>query len=327
MAETLPSVATAPNEPRKLDDVLIAMDVVDTLRHREESLTKELDTEGREERQVARLREIYKAQGIEVSDDALREGVRALEEKRFHYQPPRRGFSVRLAEAYIDRDKWSKPVIAGLAAIGIGAAAWQFGVVQPSRVRAEATRIELTQTLPTELQRLHAAVLASSRDPDARVLADSLLQTGTVAAGNGEARKARDSVIGLKALQTDLAATYQVQVVYGYDSDGDERQSGIVRINDEVAGLSNYYLIVEAVNAGGDVLEVPITNEETRATKRVRKWGQRVSKDAFNAVAEDKRDDLIIQNNVIGRKIAGQLKPVLSVETPGGAITEWEEWR
>jgi hypothetical protein len=55
----------------------------------------------------------------------------------------------------------------------------------------------------------------------------------------------------------------------------------------------------------------------------VTRWGQRVSEQAFNSVASDKRDDQIIQNAVIGAKASGVLTPTYTVATPGGAILEW----
>ena len=60
--------ASAPSQPQTLDDVMIAMDVVDTLRHREDLVRRELNEEGRESELIARLRQIYRDQGIEVPD-------------------------------------------------------------------------------------------------------------------------------------------------------------------------------------------------------------------------------------------------------------------
>lgn len=325
MTDTSP--ASALKAPQKLDDVLIAMDVVDTLRHREETLLRELDTEGREERLVARLKEIYTAQGIEVSDAALREGVRALEEKRFHYVPPSRSLSVRLAELYIDRRYWLKPLVASVAAIAIGLAGWQFGVVAPGKARAEAQRIELTQTLPKTADTLFNSIQASTRDPEALRLAEAYKAAALQAARSNDPRSARDSLKNLEVLQADLAASYQVKVVYGYDSDGRERDSGVYRINLDDADLTNYYLIVEAIGADGRALEVPVQNEETGKADRVRKWAQRVDKETYYAIGSDKADDRIIQSAVIGSKPPGALSPTFTVNTPGGALTEWDSWR
>ena len=94
------------DEPRKLDDVLLAMDVVDTLRHRERVVDMELDAEARETQLIERLKDIYAAQGIEVPERILKDGVKALEEQRFTYKPPENTFGVKLARAYVNRRKW-----------------------------------------------------------------------------------------------------------------------------------------------------------------------------------------------------------------------------
>ena len=54
MAET----AVATGKPQTLDDIMIAMDVVDTLRHREDLVHRELNEEDREAELIARLRKI-----------------------------------------------------------------------------------------------------------------------------------------------------------------------------------------------------------------------------------------------------------------------------
>ena len=48
-------------EAKPLDEVLLAMDVVDTLRHRENTLMRELDEEGRRGELITRLKDINDA--------------------------------------------------------------------------------------------------------------------------------------------------------------------------------------------------------------------------------------------------------------------------
>jgi hypothetical protein len=91
-----------------LDEVMLAMDVVDTLRRRERLVKRELDAEGREEDLKERLRKIYHAQGIEVPDHILEEGVAALKEDRFVYKPPLEGLGIKLARLYVARGRWGK---------------------------------------------------------------------------------------------------------------------------------------------------------------------------------------------------------------------------
>lgn len=291
----------------KLDDVLLAMDVVDTLRHREQLVMTELDAGAREAALLVRLKEIYAAQGIDVPETILREGVKALEEKRFLYEPPKPSLGVTLAKIYIARSRWLGPAAAALVAVVALAGAWQVGVAAPARA------------LPAELEKLHQEIGAAVVEPAAALKADALYTEGrrAVRAGDtGEAREARDA---LRQMQADLDTVYQVRVVYGPG----EENSGLFRIPDDLPGARNYYLIVEAVDVSGDLVEVPISSEEDRRSDRVTRWGQRVSEAAYTAVGADKGDDQIIQNAVIGQKPAGYLTPQYTVETPGGAILEW----
>jgi hypothetical protein len=62
---------TCRRAPVPLDEVMLAMDVVDTLRHREELVAQELAGGDRDAAMLERLRRIYAAQGIEVPDHVL----------------------------------------------------------------------------------------------------------------------------------------------------------------------------------------------------------------------------------------------------------------
>jgi hypothetical protein len=106
--------ATAPAAPApKLGDLMLAMDVVDTLRHDQRLVERELSADASEEALIKRLREVYKSQGIEVSDRVLEEGVKALNEKRFSYELPRPGLARNLALLWIDRTRIGK-ILLGL---------------------------------------------------------------------------------------------------------------------------------------------------------------------------------------------------------------------
>src|SRR5215470_15673533 len=105
VAPTAPGAST-PAAP--LDELMLAMDVVDTLRHRELMLDREVEAEDRDQRLLVRLREIYSAQGIEVTDEVLAQGVAALREERFVYTAPMPSFGRSLATLYVSRGRWGK---------------------------------------------------------------------------------------------------------------------------------------------------------------------------------------------------------------------------
>ena len=80
-----------------LSEVMLAMDVVDTLRHQESIVERELQSEDREAELIEKLRKIYADQGLEVSDEVIAEGVKAMREERFAYRPPPGGLNTTLA--------------------------------------------------------------------------------------------------------------------------------------------------------------------------------------------------------------------------------------
>ena len=304
---------------KPLDEVLLAMDVVDTLRHRETTLLREMDEVGRRKELIARLKDIYHAQGIEVSDAVIEEGVQALKERRFAYTPPKPSLSVQLAKLYVSRDRWSKPVLGGLVALGLVGTVYQFGIAGPAAARAEAAQIELTQTLPGQVAALEDEIGRLSMQDRATQVAATYVQDARSALRNEDANAAKLAIQSLEALRDELSTSYEIRVVYGPD----EARSGVIRLNDNVPGNTLYYLIVEAIDPAGRPVQRLITNQENTQTRRAAKWGQEVSETDFNRVAADKRDDMIIQNAVIGTKAVGALDPEFSVDTTGGAILEW----
>lgn len=302
----------------QLDDVMLAMDVVDTLRHRERLIDMELGAEAREAALIERLRDIYKAQGIDVPDRILADGVKALEEKRFVYEPPQGGLAVTLAKAYVARDRWLKPVAFVLGLAALATAVWQFGVAGPQQEAATRAEQALAVALPAELESAYAAALSLAAADEARIRLDVAHAEGTRAIAAGDERAARAAVRDLEALRSDLALDLLVRVV----SRAGEN-SGVFRVPDDNPAARNYYLIVEAVDARGRAHALEIMSEEDQSVRRVAKWGVRVPQAVFDRVAADKADDGIIQNAAVGQKPKGALTPAYSIDTSGGAILEW----
>src|SRR5262245_60189976 len=131
-----------------LDDVMMSMDVVDTIRQDQRIAERELNDETRRSELIERLRVIYRGQGIEVPDDILKEGVRALEERRFVYEPPRSSLSIVLARIYVQRRRWAQWIGGGLLAILALWLCWNIFYVWPQARQEAAARAELSQLLP-----------------------------------------------------------------------------------------------------------------------------------------------------------------------------------
>ena len=163
----------APSQPQSLDDVMIAMDVVDTLRHREDLVRRELNEEGREGELIARLRQIYRDQGIEVPDQVLAEGVKALKDSRFVYTPPPASWKRTLLTLWVKRQMHSKRLGIAAAALVALFGSYHLFVTRPAKLAQERARIEISETLPKQLRQAHADVMAIATDEAAKQKADS----------------------------------------------------------------------------------------------------------------------------------------------------------
>jgi Family of unknown function (DUF6384) len=302
----------------KLDDLMMAMDVVDTIRHREDVLERELSLGDRDEELIQRLRDIYKGQGIEVTDAVLKEGVKALKEQRFQYKEPPDGLLTGMFRLWIKRGVLSKWLAAILVVVGLGWYANAQGWFSPDQQRAERDAIELQQVLPDTLRQEIASTRAASRDPAAEAQIAALALAGETAIKDKNAGATRQAIADLKALRARLTQQYELVIV----SRPGER-TGVFRIPDDQTAARNYYLIVEAIDPTGRKLSLPIKSEENQRTETVDKFAIRVPKSTYDAVVRDKQDDGIVQDNVLGRKQAGFLENVYGKPVQGGMITKW----
>jgi len=314
MTDTAVASPVAPpvveQQSSKLDDIMLAMDVVDTLRHDQKITERELAEGDREVDLIERLRDIYRKQGIDVPDEILRQGVKALREERFVYKPPRDSLSVKLARLYVTRGTWGKWALGALAALAIGAGVLSY--------QGYVARTELTQTIPAAITRLSADINREATADAVRARVAALVTDGTIAARDGKAEAARAAVADLERLRDDVRMEYDVRIV---SRPGES--TGVWRRPRRNPNAMNYYLIVEAIGRDGRPLSRSITSEEDATTRVVTKWGVRVPESLYRQVEADKRDDGIVQNAILGRKLRGQLEPTWREALPGGAITSW----
>ena len=320
MTETSLPIAAA--KPETLDDIMLAMDVVDTLRHEREMVASDLNAVERREDLVARLRGIYDAQGISVPDDVLMDGVMALEEERFAYHPPKKGIMASLAKAYISRKKWLPLIYTVGFIIGSVLAVNYVGFVRPAQIEAKQEQTLLSKVLPERLEAARERAVSAASTADLKTRANDLYAEGEVAIDNKDIAGAKEKTERLESLSRALNQSYELRIVSRFNE-----ASGVYLDSKINPDIRNFYLIVEAVAADGDILKLPIEDEEYKTRQTVNKFGVRVPKAVFDAVAADKKDDQIIQNDVLGAKPRGVLDPILSFEGakdwPLGYIVEW----
>ncbi len=406
-----------------LDEVMLAMDVVDTLRHEQDVISRELHSDARDAAFVARVQQIYAGQGITVSDDIIRQGVEALKQDRFTYAPPKRTVAVRLAEFYIERWRWFRRTV--FTTLGVGTL-WvvatlpgqiadhfaygkfedQISNLQKGAVRHQS---ELTsqqrrlEQLDPEAQPISEAAVSERKAKAGRLLTDALATTGELAvlaplsadqfAADQEAaerllvaeqarlsdlskplaeirsqlgsaaelqeieqsfRVGRTLLLGL-ALSEPVAA--EMQRLDGASEqtlrlgEVDKARSAVARFSQAAAQVDlayelrivnrpgvqsgvrrkatgqdvgrSHYVIVEAVDADGEILKLPVTNEETQQVETVSRFAIRVPQSVYDQVRADKQDNGLIDAAVVGTKVRGELEPRYSVEIAGGTITDW----
>jgi hypothetical protein len=423
MNTATPAVLTRP-DTTPLDEVMLAMDIVDTLRHDRSTVERELDAETRDEVLIERIKQIYAGQGIEVTDDLIRKGVEALKQDRFAYVPPKPSFALRLAQVYIDRWKWFKRTVITGALVSGGLVAyqlpqqWQDGRAyaayenrleelgtrvdrfdqrlarlkrwhdeqkaadEPARAaiaklvdevdntikttiaqradlptiaavnadryaeQAQATESaisrdlavlgEMEATLNTTEQKSSAVdrlgLLAARFQSAATILSDAALrpadqaivagvrQQAEAALRAGDALLAEASVQRLDQIAAQLSQVYELRIVSQAGV-----KSGVWRYPVDNPMGRNYYLVVEAISESGQVLSLPIRNEETQQIEQVNRYAVRVPESVYESVKADKLDNGLIDDGLVGTKRRGELEVDFKMPINGGYITEWDD--
>jgi hypothetical protein len=297
---------------------MLAMDVVDTLRHADRLVERELGGDERKEALKRRLREIYASQGITVPEHILDQGVAALEEQRFTYRPTPPSFARTLATLWVTRARWGRAGLIGLGLLVLLGGGWWFGVHLPAERTRVAEQTELSERIPRALEAERARVAAVTQSADARAQAGRLVAEGEAAARAGSLSDARDRLARLQTLQRRLSQEYTVRIV---SRPGEP--SGVWRVPQANPRARNFYLIVEAVDQNGRPIEVPVTSEEDGRTVMASKWGLHVTPEEFDRVRREKQASGLIEDPVVGQKRAGELQPSWTIHTTGGAILQW----
>lgn len=301
-----------------LDEVMMAMDVVDTLRHRQDLVLREMGGEAKEHRLIERLRDIYSQQGIEVPDHILREGVAALEQDRFVYDPAPASFGRWLAERYVSRLKWGRPVLIGLIVAVLALGAYFLAYLPYQAAQERQAQVELSEIMPAEMQALYDTIYNETKVQSAVAEAQSALTRGQTAAAEGDRETANAAITRLTDIRDTLRLEYNLRVV-----NRDGVRSGFWTFPDVNEAATNHYIVVEAVTDNGDILDLPILNEENNEIETVNMWGLRVPEQVYDAVAADKQNDGIIQTDLVGVKEAGYLDVKYAFPVLGGAVTQW----
>jgi hypothetical protein len=311
-------MSTAEADTAPLDDVMLAMDVVDTLRHNQDLVTRELSEGNREQQLIDKLREIYRQQGIDVPDHILKEGVTALSQSRFVYTPPKPGLGTTLARLYVARRRWLPALTTAVVLLAVAFGGYFLAYKPFEQSQIEAARNELQVVLPAQMDAVYQTIFEETKVQQAATSSDELRSRGKAYAAEGDKADAERVLAEMTAIRDTLRQVYTLKIVNRTGV-----KSGFWTFPEINTDATNYYVVVEALDETGKPLSLPVLNEENGVTETVPLWGLRVPESVYRTVEADKRDDGIIQGNTVGLKQYGFLDIDYTVPVLGGAVTRW----
>ena len=185
-------------------------------------------------------------------------------------------------------------------------------------------RNDITQfsNLTSQTEDLYGNIRATAKEEEASQRGEALYREAKQIALSADIPRLSQTVSQLQNLSNILNQEYTLKVVSRSGV-----KSGIDRYYTDESGkrASGYYLIVEAVDSKGSILQMDIRNEEDGKTQRVTVWGERISQEVYEMVKRDKLDNGIINNNVVGKKSIGYLSEGITMQgvTKQGQITRW----
>lgn len=371
-------------------DAILAMDVVDTIRHDERMRDLELSDGDRRKANLARLRAFYRAQGVDVSDGVIERALERIRDDRLLHAPMPPGPRRVLALLYVRRRRYLIGAGAALTAIGLAFGAYRFGhyqIVERPKVVAELRLRErvdilLPQRLSSAVERAAAAaerlgdraaqdeIAAAAREATAALSRDDaesatagiervervgyLLTRRESAARLTEEAEAitasalsgitdEEAIATLEAKASVLRSSAAIAARATFEKAEEDlnrladfvrgpitirivdragTRTGVERTHDQ-SGSKSWYVVVEAVDAAGNVVPLDIHDRLTGDDRLTPVWGIRVPRETYLAVGEDKKDGTV-DDNVAGTKPAGRMSIDWKITAfPGETIFAW----
>ncbi len=177
-------------------------------------------------------------------------------------------------------------------------------------------------SLSAQVERLYVSVTEAAREDGAKKKAAGLYQSARQYIKEIDVTRLRSMTQELQGLHEILNQEYELRIV-----SREGVRSGIDRYYTDEKGkrLSGVYLIVEAVGLDGNPIFQNITSEETGKTEQVQMWGERVPGEVYQKIKNDKLDDGIVQDSILGKKRRGYLQPHYEARfsLQSARITKW----
>jgi hypothetical protein len=307
------------SEKIELNEIMLAMDVVDTLRHQQSLVDRELGTDDHDRALIAKVRKIYADQGLEVSDEVVAAGVKALREERFTYTPPKKSFQLTLAHLYVHRGRWARRSAWLLAALLVIYLGYQLAVVTPQKrsrqkvVQAINLRIDRQRdqisVAKERMARLNQSLIETK---EAGSHTATVAATGLVDRAERDLAAAREKVQALEKLEikTHIDGNQVTQTGAGVTSRLDQRKELISALS---VHLDNAEKAATALDELKILPEKLITQRDRILSEARQKDVGRQAEELYNdALAALERGDVAAAQN--GYALLQQLYDQLAQE-------------
>ncbi len=197
---------------------------------------------------------------------------------------------------------------------------------EPSGARKAAGTLEqLRKSLSSleeirgRIEPLSREIAAIAKERAALEQKDSLIEQMSGAIAQGDLPRASASLEKLTDLKSTLDQSYSLRIVNRPGT-----KSGFNRFPKSNSNSKVYYLVVEAVDRENRTLSKLIVNEEDQQSKHMAVWAERVPRELYDQVKDEKQKRGLIENPVLMTKERGYL-----TEQPGrlqkrtGQLTHW----
>lgn len=266
----------------QIDDLMIAMDAVDTLRHKTSLLETELTSDERKTALKVGLRQYYAEQGVDVTDEILDKAVEDMDKNRYVHVPLKQGFANSLAHMWVDRGRIGKKLaitgVALLATFFVANTGYDHLVVQPREMAAAELRLDIEQRLPAAIKEGHIKAVAAAKkydDEAALSVADNIRDKALALLANEKIDEVRQEVVRLNEMAVNIEAKVLVSSLTEKASKLEADLSA--KISDKAAlrtlassiravkeaaskgDLKGYELAVQKLNAQAYAIETPLT--------------------------------------------------------------------
>ncbi len=316
-------------ERLSLQEMTRIMDVAATLRKERTLVDEQLNIDQIKQKLRERLLEAAKVSGDPVTAAEIDAAIDQYYDRLHEFQEPPASFATFLAHVWVLRGPILKAVaavVAGLVVIwGLLVAGLLPGEARDRRLAAERQAAVAAQF--SEVERSVAAVeqLASEDDVKREVAA---------LAASARAAKEKEDVDALADL-ADTLATLQGELELEYTlviASQPGEQSAVERnwTDEKGTRTSGLYVFVEARDARGNTVRVPVENREDGRVAMVTRWGEQIPEAVFERLKADKEADGVLDERTFGVKRRGTRR--LEVTLPGadgaplsrqGQITSW----